>query len=104
VASVRFSRRAEVDLHEIAVYTLRTWGEAQTDRYLSQLEQCCELLADNPALGRACGEIRPGLHRMEHGKHTVFYRPESGGIRIVRILHQKMLPENREIDDEEESR
>ena len=33
MARVRFSRLSETDLLEIALYTLRTWGEAQTERY-----------------------------------------------------------------------
>jgi plasmid stabilization system protein ParE len=48
---------------------------------------------------QASAEIRPGLRRMEQGKHVVFYREEPGGILISRILHQRMLPENQAIDD-----
>ena len=101
MAKVRFTRRAEADLYEIGLYTLRMWGEAQAERYLSQLERSCRLLAGKPGLGRACDEIRPGLRRMEQGKHVVFYREEADGIRIIRILHQRMLPENQEIEDAE---
>jgi len=101
VARVRFSRLSETDLLEIALYTLRTWGEAQTDRYLCKLEECCHLLADNPALGRPCDEIRPGLRRMLEEKHVVFYRDEPGGILVCRILHQRMLPENHEMDEDD---
>ena len=84
---------------EIGSYTLRTWGEAQTIGYLDGLETCCQHLADNPALGRACDDIRPGLRRMEQGQHVVFYRQEPGGIFVSRILHQRMLPERHAIDD-----
>lgn len=83
----------------IASYTLRTWGEEQTIRYLDDLETCCQTLADNPALGRSCDEIRPGLHRMERGRHVVFYREDAAGILVSRILHQRMLPERQDIDD-----
>ena len=39
---------------------------------------------------------------MEHGKHVVFYRVEqSRGILVVRILHQRMLPERQAIEDSE---
>ena len=62
----------------IAAYTLRTWGEAQTIRYINELEACCQKLADNPALGRSCDYVRPGLRRMEQGKHVVFFRREEG--------------------------
>ena len=67
MAAFRFSRRAEADLLSIGNYTLRTWGKAQTTRYIAQLEVFCQTLADNPALGRTCDEVRPGLRRLEHG-------------------------------------
>ena len=54
---------------------------------------CC-LLANDPELGRPYSRLRPGVRRTEHRKHVVFYRPETGGIKISRILHQSMLPEN----------
>jgi toxin ParE1/3/4 len=100
VAAFRFSRRAEADLVSIGGYTLRAWGEAQADRYIGELETCCQMLADNPRLGRSCDEVRPGLRRMEHGKHVVFYRLQKpGGILVARILHQRMLPERQAIED-----
>ena len=68
MARFRFSHRAEADLFEIGIYTLRTWGEIQTDRYIRQLEDCCQLLADNSALGRQCDEIRPGVAAYEAGQ------------------------------------
>jgi toxin ParE1/3/4 len=101
VARFRFSHRAEADLFNIGLYTFRTWGEIQTDRYIRQLEDCCQLLADNFALGRPCDEIRPGLRRMKQGKHVVFSRKEPGGILICRILHQSMLPEKQAIDEDD---
>jgi toxin ParE1/3/4 len=102
VAKFRFSRRAESDLLEIGSYTLGTWGEAQVERYFREMESCCQRLADYPALGRACDEIRPGLRRMEHGKHVVFYRQDSRGILVCRILHRRMLPERQSTDEDEE--
>jgi toxin ParE1/3/4 len=102
VATFRFSRRAEADLMSIGDYTLRTRGIKQAVRYLGELEDCCQTLADNPALGRLCDEIRPGLHRLEHGKHVVFYRQDRGGILVSRILHQRMLPDIHAIDDQDE--
>lgn len=104
MAGFRFSRRAEADLLSIADYTLRTWGKAQAARYISELEVCCRKLADNPALGRRCDEVRPGLRRLEHGKHVVFYRQERGGILVSRILHQRMVPDRHATDDLDDER
>ena len=60
------------------------------------------MLADNPALGRTCDDVRPGLRRMESGRHVVFYREDAGGILVSRILHQRMLPERHVIDGEDD--
>ena len=97
----RFSRRAEGDLLSIGGYTLRTWGEVHAVRYIGDLEVCCQALADNPALGRLCDDVRPGLRRLEHGKHVVFYRQVRGGIVVSRILHQRMLPDRHAIEDQD---
>jgi toxin ParE1/3/4 len=99
MAKFRLSRRAEVDLLSIGEFTLREWGKSQAARYIGELETCCQMLADNPALGRPCDHVRPGLRRHEHGKHVLFYRRESKGILISRILHQRMLPERHAIDE-----
>ena len=102
MALVRFSRRAEADLLSISAYTLRTWGENHAIRYIDDVEACCQMLADKPALGRSCDDVRRGLRRMECGRHVVFYREEAGGILVSRILHQRMLPERHAIDDDDD--
>ena len=99
MSTVQFSRRAETDLFEIGSYTLQRWGAAQTRRYLDELETCCQRLADSPAVGRRCDDIRPGLRRMEQGSHVVFYRERKDGILVSRILHQRMLPDHHESGD-----
>jgi toxin ParE1/3/4 len=44
-------------------------------------------------MGRECAEISPGLRRHESGEHVVFYRLRPNGIRVMRVLHQQMAPE-----------
>ena len=89
---VRFSRLAESDLLSIGSYTLRTWGESQSKRYLDELEAACQQLAGDTALGRACDDVRPGLRRHEQGKHVIFFRHHGAGILVSRVLHERMLP------------
>jgi toxin ParE1/3/4 len=102
VPRFRLTVRAEVDLLEIAAYTQRTWDDAQCDRYLDQLEQACERLAEQPGLGRGCDHIRPRLHRSEQGKHVIFYRRDGEDIVVVRILHERMLPALHLLDEGDE--
>jgi toxin ParE1/3/4 len=97
--SVRFSVAALKDLADIDAYTAREWGEAQADRYLGRLQTRLSKLARNPQSGRQCPEFRPGLRRIEEGKHVVFYRELESGIVVSRILHQSMLPELHRMDE-----
>ncbi len=96
--SLRFSKLAERDLASIGAYTMRTWGTAQAERYLADLEESCRLLAATRELGAPCDHIRPGLRYIEKGRHAIFYRRKSSGILVVRILHQRMLPERHDIE------
>ena len=89
---VRISARADADIDSIAKYSAETWGHVQADIYLTELQAGFDFLAHNPLMGRACDSIQPGLRRYEVEKHVVFYRIVTGGIRIVRVLHQRMLP------------
>jgi toxin ParE1/3/4 len=93
VGHFRLTRRAENDLLDIGRYTIRTWGLEQCAHYLDELEACCQRLADNPLLGRACEHIRPGYWRMEQGRHVIFYRIEKDSIIVSRFLHARMLPQ-----------
>jgi plasmid stabilization system protein ParE len=69
-------------------------------RYIGELEDCCQHLAGRPASGRSCGHLRPGIYRMEVGKHVTFFRHEPTGILVSRILHGRMLPGRRAFNDE----
>jgi toxin ParE1/3/4 len=99
MATVVFRKRAETDLRTIGEYTLRTWGLAQAEAYVLSIKECCQLLAERPRLGRACDLISPGLRRMEHAEHIIFYRVLENTIIVSRILHRSMLPERHPMQD-----
>jgi len=101
VGRFKLTRNAETDVDGITDYTLRTWGERQCARYVDALESCFRDLAHTPSLGRACEHIRQGLMRQEQGKHVVFYLPKPYGVRIIRVLHERMLPDRHNIIDDE---
>jgi toxin ParE1/3/4 len=79
-------------MRAIAKHTFERWGADQAVHYAHDLQACFQTLADNSGIGRACDAISSELRRHEHGKHVVFYRFKLGGIRIVRVLHQQMVP------------
>lgn len=48
----RLTERASAEMLDIYLFGLRQFGQFQADRYLNGLEQCFELLAGNPRMGR----------------------------------------------------
>ena len=90
----KVSKPAQSDMKDIAWFSLERWGVSQARRYAQGLKDTFQLLAETPEMGRSCDAISSGLRRHEQGKHVVFYRMKPGGIRIVRVLHQQMIPAN----------
>ena len=39
---------------------------------------------------KAMSEVRAGYHKYRAGSHFLFYRVTSGGVEVVRILHERM--------------
>jgi toxin ParE1/3/4 len=93
MARVELSQAADRDLNDIYIYSYREFVEAKAEAYLHALEQCFEQLAVFPGLGRSIHHIRPGYFRFPHASHTVFYVNIPDGIRVIRVLHQRMDPE-----------
>jgi toxin ParE1/3/4 len=86
------SDAAVSDVRGIIQYTTLQWNAKQAVRYAAGLQECFQMLAKSPGMGRGCDSVSIGLRRFEHGKHVVFYRIVTGGILIVRVLHPRMLP------------
>jgi toxin ParE1/3/4 len=83
------SPRAQADMDEIWDYTVETWNVDQAERYIRQLRQAVETVADDPRRGVSCDHIRPG-YRSSVASHVLFFRLTDSGIDVVRVLHQRM--------------
>jgi toxin ParE1/3/4 len=82
--------RAQADLDEIWDYTADRWNEDQADRYLTDIRRAIEAVAREPHRSRPCDNVRRGYRKYPTGSHVLFIRIVSGGIEVVRILHQNM--------------
>ncbi len=83
------SSKADEDLDDIADYTLKTWGERQTQEYLVGLIDSFEKIYKTPEIGRDASEFSPNLKRFNYKAHSVFYMSTDTRILIPRILSQK---------------
>jgi toxin ParE1/3/4 len=85
--------KAREDLEDTWSYTYETWGEDQADSYIYDMDSAFRALSAKPEKERPCDDIREGYRKHSLGKHIIFYRKSKKGIEIVRILHQRMDPD-----------
>ena len=55
-------------------------------RVIERLRAQARKLAATPGIGRSRQELRPDLFSFPVGRHILFYRPQSGGIVLVRVV------------------
>jgi toxin ParE1/3/4 len=89
---VYYTEAAELDLVQIGVYTLTQWGEKQWTKYSALLTATCEeIIPKNIPIAMAVPK-RSELLRWRCEHHMIYFRRTTGGIEIVRVLHERMLP------------
>jgi toxin ParE1/3/4 len=98
----RLTELAKQDLRSIGRYTQLTWGREQRNLYLTKLDACFQLLAQEPTRGKSCDDVRPGYRKYHVGRHLIFYRQSTEGVEIVRVLHDRMDIEAHFDDDSTE--
>lgn len=86
----RLTPRALNDLDDIADFTIETWGIDQLEKYLRQLNDRFEWLAENPLLGRIRDDIHPGYRSFPEGSHVVFYIIQGEHVDVIGIPHKSM--------------
>lgn len=64
---------AESDLEEIWLYTYRTRGAEQADKYTRQLYERFQWLADRPQIDTQRNKIKEGYRSFLSGSHIIFY-------------------------------
>ena len=84
----RVTRRplAAADILDIWDYIAED-GLDQADRWVDKLDEKFKLIAAQPLIGRARGELATGLRSFPVGRYVIFYTPVDDGIDIVRVLH-----------------
>ena len=84
------SSKASEDLDAILDYSIINFGVNIMIEYHISLENCFDILADNPNLGIEVEHIRLEYLCFQHRSHSIFYKKEKNGILIVRLLHKNM--------------
>lgn len=90
IGSYSISEKASTDIEGIYEYGILNFGLAQAQEYVLGLHDCCQVLADNPALGRYADQLVPQLRRHEYRSDVVFYMEQGNGVFIIRVLGSSM--------------
>lgn len=98
MTSYRFYPAADQRQDEIWDYTLDQWGEQQAEKYITDLHNHINKLANNRLLWRELPskllipqDLSSTVYFSHSGKHYIFFRElPDGVIGIMTILHQMM--------------
>lgn len=86
MADARFTSQAERDLHDIWMYVAKQSVDF-ADRLFDRIAGTCSTLAEQPGMGEARPDLMDRLRVFSVGNYIIFFRPEPGGIEVVRVLH-----------------
>ena len=89
---VRYTPAAQNDLITIAEYSFEQWGAERAERYVEGVDRVAQQLPELLGITRAV-EGYPELRRMHADRHVLFFRIVDEIVEVVRILHERMLPE-----------
>ena len=89
-------RGAEEDLTEAFRFYRREGGRGVASRFLTEFERIARLLEEQPGLGTPTNDGRRSFP-LNHFPHSIIYREEEGGIRVLVVRHQSRDPEHGEV-------
>lgn len=88
----RLTRDAQQDLRTIRHYTVNTWGQEQSSKYLQGARETIELLVEFPGQGLVRLDVGEGVFSFPYGSHMLYYRLEKKQLVVFAVLHQRMVP------------
>ncbi|MHC5354828.1 type II toxin-antitoxin system RelE/ParE family toxin [Myroides sp. LJL115] len=96
MAKYFFTNKAVEDLSKIYEYTFEFWSETQADKYYNEIIEYCQIISENPNIGKNYKEIDSTIFGFVAKKHIIFYRILNlQEIEIERILGAEMDLKNR---------
>ena len=92
IPAYRLTPDAQADLIEIRRYTLNQWGKDQSQKYLSELRQTIQLLAETPTIGKQRHEVGADVFSFPHASHVIYHTLYEQQVVVFGVLHKNMIP------------
>jgi toxin ParE1/3/4 len=90
VPTIRITAQAVADLERVKRQSIRGWGRRHALGYINGLERRFQFLLERPLLGVPRDDLYPGLRSFPQSVHVIYYLTLDDGIRVVRVMHQRM--------------
>jgi len=96
---VRLTHQAELDLLDIAQWTIENFGAKQADYYIDTISRAIVALSDGPAivgtktrneLGLGIGTLHAGRYGRKARHFVIFRVVENQMLDVLRVLHDSM--------------
>lgn len=84
---LELSSAAQRDIDAIHIYGAQTFGKRIADEYLRGLLDILDLLQLNPMMAMERSELKRKTRALRYKRHLIFYRLNTRGIKVHRILH-----------------
>ncbi|MGB6034814.1 MAG: type II toxin-antitoxin system RelE/ParE family toxin [Cryomorphaceae bacterium] len=89
--SYRLSNEASEDLIRIHHYGMQNFGEAQADRYLSELFKCFEEVAERPFAFSSVEYIKTGYRRAVCGSDSIYFTVNKHIVEVMAVVGRQDL-------------
>ena len=77
------------NLKEIADHTEIKWGIEQRNKYMQDLYDYFQLLAQNPYIGKDRSEIKSRYRSITQGSHVIFYIITDSYVEVIGVPHAR---------------
>jgi plasmid stabilization system protein ParE len=97
VIPVQYQAAAKADLVEVWVQIANDSIE-KADEYISRLQETCELIADQPAMGVARPDIADGVRSFPVDNYIIYYEVHARTLSVLRVWHAARDPLTLSVD------
>lgn len=80
---------AKADLDRIFDFGIDTFGIDQAIKYMKEIKDRFDEVANNPLMYPAVDHIRQGYRRSVCGVHSIYYRIGNGAVEIMRLINHE---------------
>ncbi len=94
MTDVQYQAAAEADLIEAWLQVAADGSNDRIDEYISKLQEICELIASQPAMGADRPDIVKGVRSFPVDRYVIYYEQIGTTLLVLRVWHAAQDPES----------